>query len=165
MKCGIKECESTNCFRKCGIKDCDPSIFREMRNKNCEVLSKNWKNLHLAMLILACTNYISQPENNFFNMKSETIIISDIKLFSKKIVLLQAIYSWKCGRKECELLFLTGKCRIKECEFGQYSHSLIPHFFLPHSFLSQSFLPLRQFFLAKTRLNLAYSQKLTKMHF
>ena len=59
MRGGIKECESTNCFRKCGIKDCDPSIFREMRNKNCEVLSKNWKNLHLAMLILACTNYIS----------------------------------------------------------------------------------------------------------
>ena len=30
MKCGIKECESTNCFRECGIKDCNPSIFCEM---------------------------------------------------------------------------------------------------------------------------------------
>ena len=80
---GRKDCER----KKCEIKDCDPSIFRETRKQNCEVLSKNWKTLHLAMLTLACANYISQPENNFFNMKSETIIISDIKLFSKKIVL------------------------------------------------------------------------------
>ena len=34
MKCGIKECESTNCFRKCGTTDCDPSISREMRKQN-----------------------------------------------------------------------------------------------------------------------------------
>ena len=33
MKCGIKECESSNCFRKWEIKDCDPSIFREMRKQ------------------------------------------------------------------------------------------------------------------------------------
>ena len=33
MRGGIKECESTNCFRKCGIKDCDQSIFREMRKQ------------------------------------------------------------------------------------------------------------------------------------
>ena len=54
-----------------------------------------------------------------------------------------AIYSWKCGRKDCELLFLTEKCGIKECEFGQYSHFLNRQFFPPHSFLPQSFLPLR----------------------
>ena len=54
-----------------------------------------------------------------------------------------AIYSWKCGRKDCELLFLPEKCGIKECEFGQYSHSLNLQFFPPHSFLSQSFLSLR----------------------
>ena len=36
MKCRIKECESTNCFRKCGIKDCDPSIFREMRKQKLQ---------------------------------------------------------------------------------------------------------------------------------
>ena len=36
------------------------------------------------MLILACTKYISWSESNFFNIKSETIIVSDIKLFSKK---------------------------------------------------------------------------------
>ena len=53
------------------------------------------------------------------------------------------IYIWKCRRKEYELLLLAGKCGIKECESGQYSHSLILHFFLLHSFLSQSFLPLR----------------------
>ena len=37
-------------------------FFVKFENKNCEVLCKNWKNLHLTMLILACTNYISQPE-------------------------------------------------------------------------------------------------------
>ena len=40
-----------------------------------------------------------------------------------------AINSWKCRKKECALLFLSGKCGIKECEFGQYSHPLTPHFF------------------------------------
>ena len=54
MKWGIKECEWTNCFRKCGIKNCDP-----YENKNCQVLSKNWKSFHLTIQILACTNYIS----------------------------------------------------------------------------------------------------------
>ena len=55
-------------------------FFVKCETKNCEVLSKNWKKLHLTMLILACTNYINYPENNFFIMKSDTIIISDIKL-------------------------------------------------------------------------------------
>ena len=59
MKCGIIECESTNCFWKCGTTDCDPLIFVRCENKIYEVLSKNWKNLNLTMLILACTNYIS----------------------------------------------------------------------------------------------------------
>ena len=40
-----------------------------------------------------------------------------------------AINSWKCRKKECALLFLSGKCGIKECEFGQYSHPLTPQFF------------------------------------
>ena len=53
MKRGIKECESTYCFRKCGSNDCDPSIFRVMRKQNYEVLPKNWKNLHITILILA----------------------------------------------------------------------------------------------------------------
>ena len=34
-------------------------FFVKWENKNCEVL--------------ACTHYIRQPENNFFNMKSGTI--------------------------------------------------------------------------------------------
>ena len=34
-------------------------FFVKCKNKNCEVLFKSWKNLHLMMLILACTNYIS----------------------------------------------------------------------------------------------------------
>ena len=34
-------------------------FFVKWENKNCEVLSKNWKTLHLVMLILARTNYIS----------------------------------------------------------------------------------------------------------
>ena len=33
MKCGVKECESTNCFQKCGSKDCNPSIFYEVRKQ------------------------------------------------------------------------------------------------------------------------------------
>ena len=59
MKRRIKECESTYCFRKCGSNDFDPSIFREMRKQNHEVLSKNWKNLHITILILARINSIS----------------------------------------------------------------------------------------------------------
>ena len=36
MKCGIKEYQSTNCFRKCGIRDCNPSIFCEMQKQKLQ---------------------------------------------------------------------------------------------------------------------------------
>ena len=35
----------------------------------------------------------------------------------------------KGGIKECESTNCFQKCGIKGCEFGQYSHALIPHFF------------------------------------
>ena len=99
--CKIEKCKwVAKKFMKWRIKECRMQInelFLEMRNsaqrsinfswnaktKICKIFCKNWKNLLLTMLILTCTNYISQPEDNFFNMKSETIIVSDIKLFSK----------------------------------------------------------------------------------
>ena len=40
MKCGIKECESTNCFRKCGVKGFNPSIFREMQKQKLGEIGK-----------------------------------------------------------------------------------------------------------------------------
>ena len=58
MKCGIEEREST-VLRNDKLKIAIHQFFVKCENKNCEVLSKNWKNLHLTMLILACTNYIS----------------------------------------------------------------------------------------------------------
>ena len=38
IKRGIKECESTHCFRKYEIKYWDPSIFREMRKQKLQAL-------------------------------------------------------------------------------------------------------------------------------
>ena len=80
----LKNANQLIVFGNAELKTAIHRFFVKCENKNCEVLSKNWKNLHFTMLILACTNYISWSESNFFNMKSETIIVSDIKLFSKK---------------------------------------------------------------------------------
>ena len=61
-----------------------------------------------------------------------------------KIVKNKSIYILRVIKKELQIVsYCTGKSGNEECEFGQYSNSLIPHFFLPHSFLLQSFLPLR----------------------
>ena len=80
----LKNANQLIVFGNAELKTAIHRFFVKCENKNCEVLSKNWKNLHFTMLILACTKYISWSESNFFNIKSETIIVSDIKLFSKK---------------------------------------------------------------------------------
>ena len=78
----LKNANQLIVFGNAELKTAIHRFFVKCENKNCEVLSKNWKNLHFTMLISACTNYTSWYESNFFNMKSETIIVSDIKLFS-----------------------------------------------------------------------------------
>ena len=47
-----------------------------------------------------------------------------------KIVKNKSIYILKVIKKELQIVsYSTGKSGNEECEFGQYSNSLIPHFF------------------------------------
>ena len=118
------------------MKDCDPSIFRETEKQKLQGFIWKLKKVALNNANFSMHKLHKLPWKQLFHCEKW-----DHYYFRYKIKL--AICSWKCGRKEYELLFLTGKCGIKECEFGQYWHSLIPHFFLLHSFLLESFLLLR----------------------
>ena len=58
-KAELKNANQLIVFGNAELKIAIHQFSAKYENKNCKVLSKNWKNLHLTMLILACTNYIS----------------------------------------------------------------------------------------------------------
>ena len=55
----LKNANQLTVFGNAELKIAIHQFFVKFENKNCEVLSKSWENLHLMMLILACTNYTS----------------------------------------------------------------------------------------------------------
>ena len=87
----LKNANQLIVFGNAELKTAIHRFFVKCENKNCEVLSKNWKNLHFTMLILACTNYISWYESNFqyekwdhYCFRYKIIFKKENKFFGKK---------------------------------------------------------------------------------
>ena len=55
----LKNANQLIVFGNAALKIAIHRFFVKCENKNCDVLSKNWKKLDLTMLIFACTNYMS----------------------------------------------------------------------------------------------------------
>ena len=55
----LKNANQLIIFRNAELQIAIHRFFVKCENKICQVLSKNWENSNLTMLILACTNYIS----------------------------------------------------------------------------------------------------------
>ena len=80
MKCGIKECEPTNCFGNAELKIAIHRFFVKCENKTCKLLSKNWKKFTVNDTNFKMHKLHELAWKQLFQYEKWYKIISDIKI-------------------------------------------------------------------------------------
>ena len=134
----LKNANQLIVFGNAELKTAIHRFFVKCENKNCEVLSKNWKNLHFTMLILACTNYISWYESNFqyekwdhYCFRYKIIFKKENKVFGKK-------FSEHTFKKKKKKLKQKSKTTLRDENLTEWCNSTSLN--LNNSFLERVFL-------------------------